>query len=167
MKQRFLIQAAVSLLLFAVLAPAQTEAERGRRSWQNGPNRGNPPDAQQMLQRHVDRLASQLNLTEIQKPQVAKILGDAAQTAQPLHQQLRDARKSLQAAVKANDIGQIELLSNSIGALTAQVTSIESRAEAQFQATLTPDQKAKLPGRPDMMGGPGFVERRGSPPVSQ
>lgn len=165
MKPRFLIQVAMSLLLTAVLASAQAQMER-RHHGQAGPSANNPPDPQKMLQGRVDRLANQLNLTEAQKSQAAKIFGSSAQTVQTLRQQLHGTRKSLQAAVKANDPGQIDQLSNALGALTAQFTAIESKTEAQFNAILTPDQQARHSQRSFRPIGRPQAGRRG-PPVQQ
>ncbi len=165
-KKRFLVPAVLSLLVLAVFSSAQEPPARGRLFGPAGPRPGNPPDPQQMLQQHLDRLASHLNLTDTQKSQAAAIFGDAVKAAQPVHQRLRETRKSLQDAVRANNVEQIDQLSNMLGTLVAQGTSIVSKAEAQFIATLTPDQKAKLPDGPfGLLGGPGFGGLRRPPPA--
>lgn len=168
MKRRFLGQAGISLLLLAAFALAQGPPGRDRRFGPGGPRLGNPPDPQQALQRHIDRLAAHLNLTDAQKSQAAMFFGDAAKAAHPVHQKLRDARNSLQEAVRANNLEQIDQLSNMLGTLTAQGTAIVSKAEAQFISTLTPDQKARLPEGPfGILGGAGFGPRRRPPPPNQ
>jgi Spy/CpxP family protein refolding chaperone len=143
--KRLLVQVAMCLLMVAVLASAQAQQGRGRRSGQGNPNPGTPPDPQQMLQNRIDRLTSMLNLTDTQKSQATTIFGDSAKATQPLSQQMRETRKSLQDAVRTNNTAQIDQLAATIGTLMGQITAIESKAEAQFIATLTADQKAKLP----------------------
>ncbi len=169
MKRRFLVQIAMSLFLSAVLASGQAQQGRGRRFGEAGPNPGSPPDPQQMLQNRIDRLASLLNLTDAQKSQAATIFGNAAQAAQPLRQQMRDTRKTLQDAVRANNTAQIDQLSNTLGTLTGQLTAIENKAEANFIAILTPDQQDKLPNGGFFGGpgpGPGFGRGQGPAPFS-
>lgn len=134
--------------------------------WAQPPQGRGPGDPQQMLEQRVERIAGMLGLTDDQKSKATTIFGDAARAAQPLRQQMRDARTSLQTAVRANDAAQIDKLSTTIGTLTAQTTAIESKAEAQFIATLTPEQVSKLPEGFGLMGGPGqggpgFDGRRG------
>ena len=169
MKKRLLGQAIISLLLLAAFTSAQERPGRDRPFGPGGPRPGGPPDPQQSLQRHIDRLAAHLTLTDAQKSQAAMIFGDAAKAAQPVHQRLRETRNSLQEAVRANNLEQIDQLSNTLGTLTAQGTAIVSKAEAQFIATLTPDQKTKLPEGPfGLLGGPGFGgPRRRPPPPNQ
>jgi Spy/CpxP family protein refolding chaperone len=170
MKKRSLVLVAVSLLLFAGLVPAQEQQGRGRRSGQGNPP-GGAPDPQQMIQQRIDRLASELSLTEAQKTQAATIFANAAKAAQPLNQQVRETRQSLQEAIKANNTAQIDQLSTTFGTQMGQVTAINSKAEAQFISILTPEQQAKLPSGPlGLFGGGfggfggGFGERRGPPP---
>jgi Spy/CpxP family protein refolding chaperone len=118
-----------------------------------------------MLQLRIDRLTGLLGLSDAQKSQAATIFGDAAQATQPLQQQMREARTSLQEAVRAGNTAQIDQLATTIGNLTGKVTAIDSKAEAQFVKILTPEQLAKYP--PQGMGGPGGGfggQRRPGPP---
>lgn len=123
--------------------------------WAQPPQERGPRDPQQMLEQRVERISGMLSLTDSQKSRATTIFGDAARTAQPLREQLRDARNSLQTAVRANDVAQIDKLAATIGTLTAQTTAIESKAEAQFITTLTPEQVSKLPEGMGLLGGPG------------
>ena len=111
----------------------------------------------------VERISEMLALSADQKSKANSIFADAAQAVQPLREQMRTARTSLQTAVKANDAAQIDKLSTTIGTLTAQTTAIESKAEAQFITILTPDQVSKLPENFGMMGGPGGFGGPGGP----
>jgi len=171
MTKRSVVLVAVSLLLFAGLVAAQQQQGRGRRSGQGNATPGGAPDPQQMIQQRIDRLTSELSLTDAQKTQAATIFGNAAKAAQPLNQQVRETRQSLQEAIKANNTAQIDQLSTTFGTQMGQVTAINSKAEAQFISILTPEQVAKLPSGPlGLFGGGfggfggGFGERRGPPP---
>jgi len=86
---------------------------------------------------------SQLNLTDAQKTQAKSIFQDARQSSQPVRQQLMETRKSLRAAVKANDTAQIQQLSTVMGSEMGQLTAIRSSASAKVYQTLTPEQKQK------------------------
>lgn len=103
-----------------------------------------------------------LSLNSGQQTQVTKIYTDAQLASKSVNTNMRTARTSLNAAIKKNDIGAIELLSAQIGNYEAQMTSINSKAEAAFYATLTPEQQAKsdtLHANRGGFGGPG----RGGP----
>lgn len=123
-----------------------------------------------MQQRHVDRLASALSLTEDQKTKVAAILDNAHNSSATLHTSMRQAHEAMRTAIKANNQVGIDQAAVQIGNLTAQQISLQSKAEAQFRQTLTADQLAKYdqPGRgPRHMGlfGPGFGPGAPTPPA--
>jgi Spy/CpxP family protein refolding chaperone len=159
MTRKFVFQVVVSLLALAMLASAQGQPQ-GRRRGEGGPP-GAPggPDPQQMLQQRIDFLASSLSLTEAQKTQATNLFTEAAKSAAPLQLQIRETRRSLQVAVRANNAEQIEKFAATIGTLTGQSTAITSKAEAQFIGSLTAEQQGKLPESGLMMfgggGGPG------------
>jgi len=151
MQRRVLLQGLVSVLIVASTWAQPPQGRGGRRGDQGGPG-----DPQQMLEARVERISEMLSLSGDQKTKATSIFADAAKASQPLRQQMRDARTSLQAAVRANDAAQIDKLASTIGTLTAQSTAIESKAEAQFISTLTPDQVSRIPegfGGFGLMGG--------------
>jgi Spy/CpxP family protein refolding chaperone len=86
---------------------------------------------------------SELNLTDAQKAQAKSIFQGARQSAQPVRQQLMETRKSLRAAIKANDAAQIQQLSATEGHEIGQLAAIRGSAFAKVYQTLTPDQKQK------------------------
>jgi Spy/CpxP family protein refolding chaperone len=114
---------------------------------------GTPPDPQTMIQMRVDRLATQLTLTDAQKTQAVTIFTDAFNASQPIQSDLRSNRQSLSDAIKKNDTAAISTLSVTAGVLSGQLTAINSKAEAAFYAMLTADQQAKYDSQPH--GGPG------------
>lgn len=172
MKAKLAVLVGVSLLLLAVvLASGQVRQALGRRSGQRGSQAGNsaapprvsaprafreaanPLGPQQTIQQRIQRLAITLDLTEEQKSQAAKIFADTATALQPVQQQFRAAHQLLSDAARANNTAQIDQAASTIGALAAQMTAIQGRAEARFCAILMPDQQAKLPNGVRLFGG--------------
>jgi Spy/CpxP family protein refolding chaperone len=89
------------------------------------------------------RMMKALNLTDAQKQQAKTIFQQAKQNAQPLRDQLKQNREALAAAVKADNVAQIQSLTAERGKLEGQMLGIRTEALARFYSTLTPDQKAK------------------------
>jgi Spy/CpxP family protein refolding chaperone len=98
----------------------------------------------QMLQKRLDRLTRELNLTPSQQSQAKSIFSQAGEQARPLRSQLRQNTAALRAAVKANDRGQISQLSANEGNLIGKMVAIRSEANANFYKTLTPEQQTKF-----------------------
>jgi Spy/CpxP family protein refolding chaperone len=94
-------------------------------------------------QGRFDHFMSELNLTDAQKTQAKSIFQGARQSAEPVRQQLMETRKSLRAAIKANDTAQIQQLSATEGNEIGQLTAIRGSAFAKVYQTLTPEQKQK------------------------
>jgi Spy/CpxP family protein refolding chaperone len=125
----------------------------------------------------VNMLTRQLGLTDDQKARATTIFTDAATAEQNLHTSMQTARTALSDAVKANNPGAIDQAANTIGGLTGQLLSIQSRADAAFYAILTPDQQSKFgsmrgpgpgPGGMGQMGGGGWGRsRQGGRPGQQ
>jgi Spy/CpxP family protein refolding chaperone len=89
-------------------------------------------------------LSSYLNLTPAQQAQSKSIFHDARQSAQPVHQQLRQTRQAFRAAVQANNTAQIQQLAASEGSEVGQLAAIRGTAMAKVYQTLTPEQQQKL-----------------------
>jgi Spy/CpxP family protein refolding chaperone len=90
-----------------------------------------------------EQMMQALNLTTVQQQQANTIFGDARQKAEPIRQEMRQNREALHAAVKANNISQIERLSSHQGELQGKALAIRSEAMAKFYAILTPEQRTK------------------------
>jgi len=118
-----------------------------------------PPTAAEQAQRRVDQLTRVLTLSAAQQQQALTIFTNAATAEAGLRDSMKTARDAVSAAVKVNDIGMIERSATTIGTLTAQQVSIQSKADAALYLILTPDQQAKMP-EVRGPGGPGF----GPPP---
>ena len=89
-------------------------------------------------------MAAALNLTDAQKSQMQSIFQEARQSSQPIRQQLRQTRQSLDAAVKAGNSDQIQQLSTQEGTEMGQLAAIRASAHAKMFKMLTPDQQQKL-----------------------
>ncbi len=101
------------------------------------------PAPAKLKARLMKRMIQTLELTPAQKQQAKSILQNTRQQAQPLAQQLKTERQSLNAAIRSGDSAQIQQLSTAMGTLQGQLLGIRSAGRAQFYGLLTPDQKAK------------------------
>jgi Spy/CpxP family protein refolding chaperone len=88
-------------------------------------------------------LSSYLNLTPSQQTQAKSIFQNARQSGQPVRQQLKQTRQSLQAAIQANNTAEIQQLASAEGGEMGQLAAIRSSALAQVYQILTPDQQQK------------------------
>lgn len=91
----------------------------------------------------LDRAAVVLDLTEQQKEFARKLAADTRAQAQPLIEQLRQAREELAAAVKSNNTGNIGAITARQGNTMGQLAALRAMAMAAFYAQLTPEQKVK------------------------
>jgi Spy/CpxP family protein refolding chaperone len=107
-------------------------------------NSANAPGPANRVQHRLSFLTTLLDLTSAQQQQATTIFTASANTEAGLRSNMQTARQSLTAAIRNNDVGTIDQLSNTIGALTAQMTSAQAKADAAFYQILTPDQQAKL-----------------------
>jgi Spy/CpxP family protein refolding chaperone len=121
--------------LAAGMALAQAPTPSTRPAPQKAPFRHPMFGHEQMMQA--------LNLTAAQKQQSKTIFDDAKQKAEPIRQEMRQNREALHAAVKANNISDIERLSSHQGELQGKALAIRSAAMAKFYAILTPEQRTK------------------------
>jgi Spy/CpxP family protein refolding chaperone len=94
--------------------------------------------------RYLGSLTALLGLTPTQQQQAAGIFTSAVTTRGALHSTLKAARKSLSAAVKANDIGSINQASTTLGGIMTQYVSNGALANAAFYEILTASQQATL-----------------------
>jgi len=122
---------------------------------------GGPPDPDSMARMRVEQLSSNLKLTAAQKTAAGALYAKSSTATQELQQSIRANRDAMQTAIRNNDQAAIEKLATDIGAATAQMTTIEAKADAEFYQTLTAEQKKKYESMPRMgPGGRGF----GPPP---
>jgi len=124
-----------------------------------------PPDPATQAQMRVNRLASELSLTDAQKASALTIFTNAITAAQAAQTNVQTARTALTAAVKANNTAGIDQASATLGTLSGQLTAINAKADAAFYAILTSAQQtlydATPHGGPGGPGGPGGFGPRG------
>lgn len=142
--------------LFAVAALSAFAAfAQGPGPGPGGPGRTDrtPPTPEQRIERHVEFLTNYLSLTPSQVTQ-AKTIFTAEQTAAAaLETPMKTAHDNLQNAVKSNlPVPQIEAAATEVGRVHGQMAAVHAKAQAQFRALLTDEQKTKLDS---MRRGPG------------
>jgi Spy/CpxP family protein refolding chaperone len=130
------VLAATTLIvtLSALAVYAQTTQQE---TWQ-------PPSATDRAQHHVQFLTTVLSLNATQQQQATTIFTNAASSQDSVHQNMRTAHESLEAAVKSNNLSSIDQIATQIGTLTTQMVANEAKAQAAFYQILTPDQQAKV-----------------------
>ena len=90
-----------------------------------------------------ERMMQALNLTAAQKQQADTIFGDARQKAEPIRKEIRQNKEALHAAVKANNVSEIDRLASHQGELQGKLLAMRSESMAKFYAILTPEQRTK------------------------
>lgn len=106
---------------------------------------GPPPgDSAEHAKHHLAMLTKHLDLTPAQQQQATTLFTNAAGSQTTVHNNMKTAHESLNAAIKANDTAAIDQAAANIGNLTAQMISAHAKARAAFFQILTPDQQAKL-----------------------
>jgi len=134
MKRKSLLKTNFLAVLIAFLASASLYGYAQRHQ---------PPDPATMVQHRVDFLTRELGLSPAQQQQATTIFTEAAANQQPVHDQMKSAHESLQAAITKNDSAAIDQAASSIGNLMAQTISAHAKTDAAFYQTLTPDQQSK------------------------
>lgn len=93
----------------------------------------------------LDRISGQLNLTDQQKQQAKDIFASERQTARSARQELRQQRKSVQAAIQAGKpAADVEQLAKNEAPQLGELAGLRAVAFAKFYAVLTPAQQQKL-----------------------
>jgi Spy/CpxP family protein refolding chaperone len=126
-----------------------------------GSGGGFPPTPQEMIERHVKRMAHFLTLTTDQQAQVTNILTADINNLATLRETLKNQREAVVAAIKANS--GIQAAVTALSATQAQIETIRANQAARIYAILTADQKTKIGDAINMLagGGPGGPGPRG------
>ncbi len=131
MHKRFFTVTAIVLAVAAGLASAVAQAAQSTGHGRHGG---------WMLQ----RMASELNLTDAQQAQIKNILQSEKSKIQPLRQQLRQNRLDQSSNMTGNfDEAQVRAYANKQAQLVADLTVERERTKSQIFAVLTPDQRQK------------------------
>lgn len=96
------------------------------------------------MQRHLQFVATFLNLTDAQKQAAQAILQDAKTQAEPIAAQLKTGHEEMGAAIKAGKSdAELTQIATTQGNLMGQMAAIHAKAFSRIYAQLTPEQKAK------------------------
>ena len=118
-----------ALVASLALVPAAAQSRGGFRTW-----------AREM----VEQMAGRFALTESQKQQALVVYMKVEDDTRPLEMKIGEQRMALREAVKnSSPEWQIDQMAGAVGALTAQVTAIETKGEARFYALLNAEQRQK------------------------
>jgi Spy/CpxP family protein refolding chaperone len=127
--------------LAAGMAFAQTSAATAP---SNQPSTVTQGTHRNMMQKRLNRLTRELNLTASQQSQAKSIFSASRQEAMPVRTQLKQNTQALRAAVKSDNTAQINQLSAKEGSLIGQMVTIRSDSGAKFYQTLNPEQRVKF-----------------------
>ena len=128
-------------MIFAQAQPAQP-APQGHNTQAGRDAQGRKGMRNHRLQAR-QRMMAALNLTPDQKTMAKSIFGQAREASKPVRMELRQNRKAMATAIKANDQTQIAKLAAERGKLTAKLDTNRADAMAKFYQALTPAQRAK------------------------
>jgi periplasmic protein CpxP/Spy len=93
----------------------------------------------------VERLSTDLNLTDRQKQQAKAIFTAERDAALSMRQELRQDRKAVETAIQAGKAdGEVRQLARNEGPVLANLAAMRAGAFAKFYAVLTPAQQQKL-----------------------
>jgi len=124
-------------LTTSAFAVQDNQDNSGNRQWKHGQRGANGGGMM------FGRAAEALSLTDAQKQFAKQLMQDTRTQAKPIHDQLRQNRQELEAAVKSNNTAQITQLTERQATLRGQIAALRAKSMASFYAQLTPEQKAK------------------------
>lgn len=93
---------------------------------------------------HMERLATELNLSDAQKQQLAELREGFRAEMEPIHQSFRNTMREMKAARDAGDETRAAAIRETLEANKAQMKAFRDRQHEAFAAILTPEQRTKL-----------------------
>lgn len=145
MKTRFLALTALAVASFAPHMFGQTAA------------------AVDPATRHTQMLTKMLGLTSDQQTKVQDLLTKEGTASASLQSQLKTLRTSLLTAIKTNDVGGINSITQQMAAPQQQEAALRASTAAGIYAVLTADQQAKVNNGVEMLAGMGGGRGPGGP----
>ena len=110
------------------------------------------------------RLTNVLGLTAEQQNKVHTALDERRVLAQGQTSKVPDLRDQLAAAVRANDEGKIDQLTQELSRAQQQQLSLQAKTMAKIYAALTADQKSRFDASLDRQMGVRPRQGKGAPP---
>jgi Spy/CpxP family protein refolding chaperone len=93
----------------------------------------------------VERISTQLNLSDQQKQQAKNIFSSERQAARSVRQELRQERTSVRSAIQAGrPAADVEQLAKNEAPQLGELAGLRAAAFAKFYAVLTPAQQQKF-----------------------
>ena len=136
-----LMRFATVATMTAAMALAQQAPANNTQTPQGNEAKGAAP-MHRPFARMRQRYMQALNLTDAQKQQAKGIFQETRQRTEPVRNELRQNRRALDAAVKADNKPEIQKLSRVDGELMGRLIAAHSEAQARFFKILTPEQRA-------------------------
>ena len=90
-----------------------------------------------------DLMIEYLGITEAQLADMQTFKRAAAEQSRPIHEQIRNNKRTLRRALAAGDMVQIDTLAAQLGQLQGQLIAIGSKARVEIGNVLTVEQKDK------------------------
>ncbi|WP_305042315.1 Spy/CpxP family protein refolding chaperone [Geoalkalibacter sp.] len=157
MKKSLFIAALLTIALTAgqVLQSVQAEAAspKDRPKSERGENRGEPGE------RHLERMAKELGLSDAQQEQIRAIIAEHRAKAEPLRQSMEQNREQLRQTIKAENFDEtaVRNIAADQAPVKTELMVERARMKNQIHALLTPEQQAlaekKMQERKDGHGG--------------
>lgn len=158
------------LTLFAstlFIVPAAFSQTQNQNQNQNHPNaeHHNRANAQQMVNRRVERLATIFDLTPDQKKQATTYFTSAWDANRPVMMQMRQDRKTLDSDIQAKaDQSKLAADANALGQDQGKIIANNAEAQSHFFAMLNPQEQAKYEKlQATRFGGFGFAPGHTAP----
>lgn len=130
-----------NLMKFATIAAMTAGMALAQQAPANPPASANTPAHRPFARMHR-QMAKALNLTDAQKQQAKAIFQETRQRTQPIRAELRQNRKAMSEAIKADNKADIQKLSKTDGELMGRLLAARNEAKAKFYSLLTPEQRA-------------------------
>ena len=105
--------------------------------------------------RHTQMLTRMLNLTSDQQTKVQALLTTEETSSATLRTQLKTLRTSLLTAIKTDDLGGINSITQQMSAPEQQEAALRATTAAGIYALLSPDQQTKVNNGVEMLAGMG------------
>ncbi|MGE5239579.1 MAG: Spy/CpxP family protein refolding chaperone [Chloroflexota bacterium] len=128
-----------------------------------GPPGEDGPDGR--FERHLDRMAEVLGLSDAQKEQISALVKAEQEKNAPLRQQLAEYREQIRQASLAEtfDEAAVRAIAGKEAQLKTELIVSRARVKSQINALLTPEQRVQADKIHQLMGPrPGHGRRSGS-----
>ena len=99
--------------------------------------------------RYIDRMATELGLSELQRSDLERIADDNRKRIQPYVQQMKEGHQAMRELIEADEFNEAavrEAVENQSGVLT-EMMILHARKRYEIEQLLTPEQREKMAHR--------------------